>query len=153
MEGSDSRNRPGRPPIALKQSEVSSVITAPCTCWAARRHFSLAISSGSPWSSGRSTALASRVNGSALPLARMARTCSEQSLLGMHVVRCSLLACCSQGSGNKRLQGLMATRNVAFCSPKYAPHLLFFLLVSCHEDYCLWCHGVPLCIAYSPAVR
>ena len=47
------------------------------TCWAARRHFSLAISWGSPCSSGRSRLAAFTVKGSGRPASRMATTCAE----------------------------------------------------------------------------
>ena len=51
----------------------------PCgrfTCWAARRHFSFAISRGSPCSSGRSRLAAFTVKGSGRPASRIATTCT-----------------------------------------------------------------------------
>ena len=54
---------------------------AACSRSAARRHFSAAISSGSPCSSGRSTAAGCTANGSSLPAARMATTSSSFFLL------------------------------------------------------------------------
>mmetsp|Transcript_50782 Transcript_50782/g.124762 ORF Transcript_50782/g.124762 Transcript_50782/m.124762 type:complete len:218 (-) Transcript_50782:56-709(-) len=50
---------PGRPPRALKHSDVSSTRTGPPTACSAILHFSRATSSGSPCSSGRSSARAS----------------------------------------------------------------------------------------------
>ena len=45
------------------------------TCCAASRHFSFAISSGSPCSSGRSRLAALTLNGSGCPASKMATTC------------------------------------------------------------------------------
>jgi len=57
---------PGNPFMALKHREVSSVNTAPSTSFAARRHFSFAISIGSPCSSGKSIFLLVNSNGASL---------------------------------------------------------------------------------------
>ena len=48
---------PGKPSRALKHKQVSSIMTGPWRRRTASKHFSLVISSGSPWYSGKSTAL------------------------------------------------------------------------------------------------
>jgi len=63
----------------LKQSNVSSHMTGPFVAAAAMTHFSVAMSFGSPWSSGRSSAVFVIANGSAplSPALRIAVTSSS----------------------------------------------------------------------------
>mmetsp|Transcript_19559 Transcript_19559/g.54351 ORF Transcript_19559/g.54351 Transcript_19559/m.54351 type:complete len:243 (-) Transcript_19559:339-1067(-) len=72
---------PGMPLSALKHREVSSVRTAPPTRSAASLHFSAAISSGSPCSSGRSIFWFVMANGNGVPLLRICCTSSSFFLL------------------------------------------------------------------------